>query len=66
MDIYVFAILKCRELKKNKKKKILWVLCRAYAHGKGPFGHFAKNPRGASLCSLGAGWCAAHGLCRAS
>jgi hypothetical protein len=58
MDIYVFTILKCRKL---KKKKILWALCRAYAHSKGPFDHFAvrirtaMSPRGAHLCVMGAG-----------
>jgi hypothetical protein len=52
MHICVFAVLKCREL---KKQKLLWRLCRVYAHVKGPFDHFAvrihtaKIPRGAHL-----------------
>jgi hypothetical protein len=41
MHICVSHILKCRELKKNKKTEITVHLCRVYAHGKGPFGHFA-------------------------
>jgi hypothetical protein len=66
MYICVFSILKCRELKKNKKTENTVELCRVYAHGKGPFGHFvvcihmAKPPRGAHLCILGASWCAAR------
>jgi hypothetical protein len=33
MHICVFSILKCRELKKNKKQKLLLELCGMYAHG---------------------------------
>jgi hypothetical protein len=50
MNIYVFAILKCRELMKNKKtektggsfscvcarQRTIWSLCRAHTHGKEP------------------------------
>jgi hypothetical protein len=56
---------------KHKKQKILRSLCRVYAHGKGPFGHFAvcihtaKTPRGAYLCVGVARWFASQGLCRA-
>jgi hypothetical protein len=72
MHICVFSILKCRELKKNKKQKLLLELCGVYAHGKGPFDHIAvcihtaKVPRVAHLCILGASWCACQGHCRAS
>jgi hypothetical protein len=56
---------------KQKKQKILRSLCRVYAHGKGPFGHFAvcihtaKNPRIAYLCVGGASWVCRQALCRA-
>jgi hypothetical protein len=54
MCIYNFEMQEIIE--KQKKQKILRSLCHVYAHGKGPFGHFAvcihtaKNPRGAYLC----------------
>jgi hypothetical protein len=64
MHICVFSILKCKELKKNKKIENTVELCRVYAHSKGPFGHVAvrihtaKAPRGSRI--LGASWCAAR------
>jgi hypothetical protein len=47
MNIYVFAILKCRELMKNKKNKKLGVLCRAHTHGKEP--PWCAQPRGFAM-----------------
>jgi hypothetical protein len=58
MHIYVYAILKCRELKKNKKTKntvgslscvcarqrTIWSLCRAHTHGKEPTWHPPVHP----------------------
>jgi hypothetical protein len=53
MSILYFEMQGLKE--KPKKSEKLGPLCRVYAHGKGPFGHFAvrihtaKGPRGAHL-----------------
>jgi hypothetical protein len=69
MSIFYFEMHGLKE--KQKKSEKLGALCRVYAHGKGPFGHFAvcihmaKDPRGGHLYIRGAGGWYRQGLCRA-
>jgi hypothetical protein len=69
MSIFYFEMQGLKE--KQKKSKKLGALCHVYAHGKGPFGHFAvrihtaKSPRGGHLCIAQPAGCVCLGLCRA-
>jgi hypothetical protein len=66
MHIYVFAILKCRKLKKNKKtentvealpcvctrQRTIWSLCHAHTHGKASTWRTPVQPGSWLVCCL--------------